>query len=205
MKNFLLLFLLTFFYAGAMEAQRRCGHVEYMEQLYQEKPTLRKKNEEMNQLISRQLLDQKQMKTSAVQSEEIIYYIPVVVHVIYNNYVGGVTNIPDERIYSQIDILNQDYGRTNADTNLTYDLYKSIAANVKIQFCLASTDPNGEATNGIVRVFNQKTAFDLNEAAALKKLSYWPSDQYLNLWICNLGRDQMGYEILGYAQFPDQT
>jgi hypothetical protein len=30
----------------------------------------------------------------------------------------------------------------------------------------------------------------------------WPGDDYLNLWVCNELRDEIGRVILGYAQFP---
>ena len=45
-----------------------------------------------------------------------IITIPVVVHVVYYN---SVENISDQQIQSQIDILNQDFRRTNTDASNT--------------------------------------------------------------------------------------
>jgi hypothetical protein len=34
----------------------------------------------------------------------------------------------------------------------------------------------------------------------IKSYGYWPSDQYLNIWVCSLAKG-----VLGYAQFPNYT
>lgn len=192
-------FFAGFFLVYLSHAQHRCGSTAYMNYLYQRYPELRSQQDSLNLLVKQKLKTLKQFKATKTAAEEV-YQIPVVVHVIYNNYSNGVTNISDEQIYSQIAVLNQDYSRTNTDTNLTYNIYKSVAANVNIQFCLATIDPEGAPTTGIVRVYNSKSSFDLFDNQALKSLSYWPSDQYLNLWVCNLVSP-----YLGYAQFPNYT
>lgn len=191
------LFAVTLLAIQLSYSQHRCGYVEYMNHLYQKNPELKKEHDAFNTIINTRIDKLKSMKTTGTLADEIVYEIPVVVHVIYNNFANGITNISDAQIYSQIDILNKDYSRLNADTTFTYPMFKGVAANVKIRFCLANTDPNGSVTNGIVRVFNKKTAFTMGEEAVLKRLSYWPNDQYLNLWVCNIDDN-----ILGYAQFP---
>ena len=78
--------------------------------------------------------------------------IPVVVHVIHKGEPIGVGyNISDEQIKSQIDVLNEDFNRQNADKVNTPPIFKNIAARIGIEFKLANIDPNGSPTNGIIR------------------------------------------------------
>jgi hypothetical protein len=133
--------------------------------------------------------------------------IPVVVHVIHNRAngtIGGVNNpnITDAQIISQIDVLNKDYQRKNVDTTNTPLIYKNIAANTKIKFCLANTDPNGKPSTGINRVYNNKSIYYYTDELLLKSLSYWPSNQYLNIWVCDLRGMTSSELLLGYAQAP---
>jgi len=69
-----------------------------------------------------------------------------------------------------------------------------------IQFELAKKDPNGKATNGITRTNTTRTSFGSNDSVKSSSTGGadpWPSDRYLNLWVCTLGGG-----LLGYAQFP---
>ena len=74
--------------------------------------------------------------------------IPVVIHVIHNT---PQQNISDELIQGQLDVLNEDFLRTNADAALTRDIFLEVAGTPNIQFALASIDPDGNATDGITR------------------------------------------------------
>lgn len=128
--------------------------------------------------------------------------VPVVVHVVY---ITAAQNISDQQIYSQIAVLNNDYRRLNADTVNTPTIFDSLAADVGIEFCLASIDPNGNPTNGITRTSSAGGSFGaffnpLTEdvkSSATGGIDPWPTDQYLNIWVCNLFTG-----LLGYAQFP---
>jgi len=131
-----------------------------------------------------------------------LYTIPVVVHVVHNVSNGSIggKNIPTQQILDQIAVLNEDYRRLNADKVNTPGMFLSVAADVQIDFCLAVRDPNGDPTNGIRRIYDPAVNFDAYNYAdeiRLKGLSYWPSDQYLNIWVCDLAAG-----VLGYAQFP---
>lgn len=123
--------------------------------------------------------------------------IPVVVHVIYNK---PEQNISDAQVRSQIEALNNDFRRLNADTSLTPDYFRPVAADTRIQFQLAQQDPAGNPTIGITRKLTTKDAFSTNDSVKFKTsggTDSWDSEQYLNIWVCNLSRD-----ILGYAQSP---
>jgi hypothetical protein len=137
-----------------------------------------------------------------IRSAAPVLTIPVVVHVLYKN---ASQNISDQQIYSQIAILNQDYRRMNADTVNTPLMFDTIAADINIEFCLATLDPQGNPTNGITRTsttgglafgffspFGEDAKFDSTGGK-----NAWPTDRYLNIWVCELFPG-----LLGYAQFP---
>lgn len=119
--------------------------------------------------------------------------IPVVVHIVYAN---GNENLTLERIKSQIDVLNEDFNRRNADRN---DLWPQ-AASINIEFRLAELDPQGKPTTGVIRKFTSRSYFSTKDQ--VKYDGYggsdaWPSTDYLNIWVCDLYKSQMGF-----AQFP---
>lgn len=78
-----------------------------------------------------------------------------------------------------------------------------LPANPNIEFRLATKDPLGNCTDGVVRVFTSKTK-GANDGTGFKSLSYWNSYSYLNIWVVsNIGISITGGgPVLGYAQFP---
>lgn len=133
--------------------------------------------------------------------------IPVVVHVIYDK---NNANISREQIYSQIEVLNLDFRLKNTDASRVPNVFKQLAGDAMIEFELAKRDPHGNATNGITRTKTSldKFPYDSSDRYATEKLdkfikkdefgkSAWPSDQYLNMWVCSIDNG-----LLGYAQFP---
>jgi hypothetical protein len=172
-------------------AQERCGTVEHA--LKQTSPAFFK---ERNELFEKWIVRKADI-TRMARSKTSSYTIPVVVHVIHNGEaVGTGTNISTEQILSQIKVLNDDYRRQNADAVNTPAIFTSVAGSMDIEFMLAKRDPEGHSTTGIVRVQGSKTDWTTDDNYELKSLSYWPAEDYLNLWVCNIT------DFLGYAQFP---
>ncbi|MEO7562509.1 MAG: zinc metalloprotease, partial [Ferruginibacter sp.] len=128
-------------------------------------------------------------------SNEIIN-IPVVVHILYQ---AAGQNITDAQVLSQLNVLNQDYQLKNLDAANIPAAFKSIAADVRINFCLARVDPNGRSTQGIIHKYTSKEYF-LDEGmkySAQGGDDAWDSKKYLNIWVCYLfGRS------LGFASLP---
>lgn len=140
---------------------------------------------------------QKEESDKGVQDSDELYTLPVVVHVLhFGEPVGEGRNLSDERIASQIQILNEDYGKLpNTPGFNTHP----AGADTRIRFCLAAVDPNGQPTNGIVRINTNRDGFDLNsENTLLKSFSFWDPNKYLNIWVCKL----LGNQYIGYAQYP---
>jgi len=162
--------------------------MENLEYRMQQNPELKQRMENIETFTKQRV---QQQQTNRVDGD--IITIPVVVHVLYNT---AAENISVAQIQSQIDVLNEDFRRTNSDADNTW----SQAADTQIEFCLTTIDPNGNATTGITRKSTTKTSWGTNDA--MKKSSQggvdpWDTSEYLNFWVCNIGGG-----ILGYAQFP---
>ena len=171
-------------------AQRICGTTEYQQMLEQQDPSIINRREEIEQFT-------RDFIVSNPQGERALVTIPVVVHVVYNT---TAENISDAQIQSQITVLNQDFRRLNADAANTPSAFAGLAGDANIQFCLASVDPNGNATNGILRVPTSSTSFGTNntvKSSTSGGSNPWNTGKYLNLWVCDISGS-----ILGYAQFP---
>ncbi len=127
--------------------------------------------------------------------------IAVVVHVIHNDEAYGVgVNITDEQIYSQIEVLNEDFQRLNADTLDTQPEFLPFASKLNVEFVLARQDENGQPTTGIVRKKGPKTSYNITvtDRELLSAVSQWDPNMYLNIWVTDLAGQN-----IGLAQFPD--
>lgn len=129
---------------------------------------------------------------------EEVRIIPVVFHVIHE---GGSENISKEQIEDQIRVLNEDFTRTNPDSGNTRNIFKPVAANCNINFRLAQKDPQGNCTEGIIRVFSSQTT---NAGDNVKSLSRWDNNKYLNIWVVRtISSDGgSGTVTLGYSSLP---
>lgn len=146
----------------------------------------------MQQQLTQQALVGSQNRTNSVR------VIPTVVHVIYSN---TQENISDAQVISQIDILNEDFRRLNADTVNTPIGFRPAAADCQIEFCLAQIDPNGNPTNGIHRVSMAGSPFSQSTVNnTIKPATSWDPNNYFNIWVCNLSGG-----LLGWAQFPNSS
>ena len=66
-------------------------------------------------------------------NKNILHEISVVVHVVHQS---PEENLPDSVIYSQIEVLNEDFQRLNADSNNLRSIFMPIAGNPNIKFNL---------------------------------------------------------------------
>lgn len=190
-RNLLLLPVLLLLLAGSLRAQQRtCAANEVLLRQLQENPEM----QQMRDAIEQQTA---QFIQSGGVKDRVVVTIPVVVHVVWNT---TAENLSDDKILSQIDVLNADFRRLNADAANTPSYFQGVAADCEVNFCMAQRDPNGNATTGIIRVQTSTTSFSTNDNVKFTSSggsNAWPRDQYLNLWVCDLGSG-----LLGYAQFP---
>ncbi len=123
--------------------------------------------------------------------------IPVVVHVVWRT---ATENISQDQIDSQIKVLNEDFRLKNADASTIPSVFAPLAEDARIEFELASVDPDGNPTDGVTRTKTTVAGFmddDKVKSSASGGADAWPSDKYLNIWVCKLAGG-----LLGYAQFP---
>ncbi|AEH00950.1 GEVED domain-containing protein [Lacinutrix sp. 5H-3-7-4] len=196
MKKTITLSLLSFLFVFCAFAQedRKCATMENLEYRKQNDPNLEQRMQDIEQFTK---LKVQQMDNSQNKIVGNVITLPVVVHVLYRN---STENISVAQIQSQLDVLNEDFRRTNPDADNAW----SQAADSEIEFCLATVDPNGNATTGITR--KSTTRRDWGTSDDMKRSSTggidpWNTSEYLNMWIV----PQMlsnGGTILGYAQFP---
>lgn len=147
-------------------------------------------------------------------TEKTTITIPVVIHIIHRQShpnVGSGTNIPNIQIEDALRILNEDFSKNNPEfPNPPRNTFLNYWGNPDLEFCLATTDPNGNSTSGITRTATAQTNWDADdntESNAMKLNSSggknsWDPKKYLNIWICDLTNSQGGGQTLGYAYLP---
>ncbi len=190
MKKKLLTLIAILAILGQLYSQRNCGTTEYQHNLEINDPSIIRNREEIEEFT-------RNFVTQYSEGERVNVTIPVVVHVVWNT---TTENISDAQIQSQLTVLNNDFRRLNADVANTPSAFSNLTADANINFCLASVDPNGNATNGVVRVQTSVTAFGTNDqvkSSSTGGSNAWDRNRYLNLWVCDISGG-----ILGYAQFP---
>ena len=199
MKDILLagIFLFSTIFTVGQNQGDWCGTDSYMEEMFNEHPELIEEYRRISKMGSEThipVLSQ----TSKRSSGPAQFKVPVVVHVVHDNCIG---NISLEQIQDGIDVLNEDFRRQNSDTNATRTVFQNVAADIEVEFELARIDPNGNCTDGVVRINDPSNSYGADNN--VKDVSYWPANSYLNIWIVNSVRGSGGGGIvLGYAQFP---
>ncbi len=177
----------------AQESYIHCGTNEAMKKIFDEHPEM---YQQFLQDEIRLAAEDKAAAANNYKDQEkvaaTIYTIPIVFHVIEQ---GGTENISDAQIYDEVRILNNDYRKLNSDTTAIVPSFRTIAADIQIQFRLAQKDPNGNCTNGIDRVYSSLT----NNADDNSKLNDWPRNKYLNVWTV---KTISSSGVAGYAYLP---
>lgn len=191
LRNFLLALGALLLLASPAQAQRRCAAEENLHHQLEHDPLFR----EARELIERQT--QEFILGGGVQ-DRVQVTIPVVVHVLWNT---TAQNISQSQIQSQLDVLNADFRKLNADITGVPSVWQGLTADMEINFCLATQDNNGAATTGIERRQTSNTSWSANnnnmKFYSSGGLDAWNRDKYLNIWVCNLSGG-----ILGFATFP---
>jgi len=132
--------------------------------------------------------------------------IPVVFHVVYNDSTDANKNISDARILGQLNRLNEDFNRENADRTGVPAEFAGLHANTRIRFALAQRDPLCNPTTGITRTFTTKSVFSISaddvKSSSTGGIDPWPTDEYLNIWICQLPSGLLGYGLFPWLETP---
>ena len=196
MKKTTLITLFTFIISANLQAQFSCGQSSLYEQLLSKYPYL-KTEYDMQQKKDAQTNSMQVQKTQAAPA----YTVPVVFHILH---MGGAENISDAQVIDQVAILNRDFQKQNADTAIVVPTFTNIIGNVGFAFKLATIDPDGNCTNGIIRHYTPLTNWDAND---LSKFDFsWPRNKYMNIYVVrsmNIGAH--AYTFLPTQPTPDSA
>ncbi|MCW3127782.1 MAG: hypothetical protein JWO03_3440 [Bacteroidetes bacterium] len=125
------------------------------------------------------------------------YTIPIVFHVVYGS---PAENLDDSIIMSQLQVLNDDYSRLNADTSNTISYFDSVAADTHIRFVLQGIQRVSTVNSFSFSFFGLPDSL-IKFTAAGGDDAVDP-DHYLNIWIVNIQASFFG-QLLGYSYPPD--
>lgn len=187
----LVLIFFPFSLFGQGKVKRTCGSTEYNNRLMSENPAFKAHVEAAYKKM--QILS----ANPATHKANAIIIIPVVVHNVYKNMTDSITM---NDVISQIDSMNKDFRLMNADKTLIPAAWTTVAGDLEIEFCLASRDPQGNPTTGLTHTLTTASSFSTNndiKFTAQGGKDAWPTTDYLNIWVGDLGSG-----LLGYAQFP---
>lgn len=124
------------------------------------------------------------------------YTIPVVFHILHQ---GGNENISDAQVIDAVNILTRDFNKLNADTTAVVASFTNNIGNPKIEFKLATKDPNGNCTNGIIRHWDANTDWDKDFS---RYVYTWPPNKYMNVYVIKSMADAAGYTFLPGSGIP---
>ena len=175
-----------------LPSRRQCGTMSAHFRLLEAVPSFRMRQASLERAVARRMAAPGVAAAAAGPT-----IIPVVVHVVYNL---PAENVSMGQINSQIKVLNRDFRATNPDKSQVPTVWKGLVADTNIEFVLAKLDPQGNPTNGVTRTKTERTEFGTNDSVKFTGSGgqdAWPTNRYLNIWVCKLGGN-----VLGYAQFP---
>ena len=180
---------IVLFFQSPIAAQEKCATAIQAAHWIQQRPEL--------QAIHQQGEVQAKAFENKIKSGSLVppplITVPVVVHVVYHD---STEKISYAQIQSQMEALNRDYRKINPDTTAIPAPWKSIAADIGFEFCLATKDPSGRDTSGVTYTYTSATSFNPDESVK-DSAPAWDATRYLNIWVCNLGDS-----YYGYSQFP---
>jgi len=188
---------------GQQIPQRTCLTMHYDSILRANDPSFGTKDdfEEAIKSVVEQLELQKAMRSVAAT-----YNIPTIVHIIHNGEaVGTGLNLSQAQIYSQYDVLNEDYNNTNADGANVPTAFQSLRGSLSMNFKKALRDPQGNTLTepGINRINRNTKGWtappfsDTYVDGTIKPNTSWDPTKYFNIWVTNISGG-----LLGWAQFP---
>ena len=175
-------------------SQQRCSMEEYVNRQISEDISLKDKLEQVDVFT-------RERTNSTISAQRITgmpetITIPVVFHVLYHTPRENVDRTILDRL---IAALNRDFNKRNSDSTNTPSVFKPYATSMGFEFKLATMDPQGRGTTGIVKKYTPSLYWMSDDKMKFSE-SYgddgWDSKSYLNIWICNMK------DVMGYSTFP---
>jgi hypothetical protein len=190
MKAGIILIILLFAATGWIYAQRECNTFQYQQQQIQSNSKLASSVSALEKFTQQKVNEKKLQRI-----ENSVITIPVVVHILYH---FPDEKIGDDKVFSQLDLLNKCFRKLNSDTINIPSAFKSLAADCEVEFRLATSDPDRNYTNGIIKKYTPVTKWTSDDAVKFTSEmgdDAWDPRSYLNIWVCNL-KQFAGYSSL---------
>jgi hypothetical protein len=197
----LLIFMAAVFAACQLNAQDHfCGATEVQNKWFAEHPELKARFDRLQaeaEARDRDFFNNSVQQRTAISAAN--YTIPVVFHILH---LGGSENISELQVRDAVDILNRDFRKQNADTSIVVAAFQNIIGDAKIEFRLATLDPNGVCTDGIIRYWDPNTNWNGN----FTSYAYtWDPTQYLNIYVVKtMNSNAAGYTFLPGSGIPPE-
>ncbi|WP_317896861.1 zinc-dependent metalloprotease [Aurantibacillus circumpalustris] len=186
--------LIILFGCNLLSAQNYCYTTEMQNAWFTKHPELKaafEKHQQVSEEIDNELF-KTGYKLAGKSAAAGNYTIPVVFHILH---LGGSENISDAQVNDAMSILTRDFNADNADTSDVVIQFKHLIGNPQIDFMLATKDPNGNCTNGIIRHYDANTDW----SGSGSNYAYtWPATRYLNVYVVRT----MGGGAAGYTYLP---
>ena len=109
--------------------------------LLEQDPDFRLRQAELEQRVNERLM------AGAAGLRGSVTTIPAVVHVVYRT---SDEKVAAAQVKSQLAALNKDYRATNPDRSSVPPVWLGLVTDARVQFALATRDPTGKKTAGIV-------------------------------------------------------
>ncbi len=163
---------------GSVDRDKFCAHDHDLYQRIQTDSKFAREVDSVEQIQNAHLAAYKESSNRS----GTIYYIPVVYHILHE---GGVENISDAQIKSDLNDLNDSYRKRNANVTAVNPAFQGISADVEIEFRLAQKKNDGTCFSGITRTYSSATNTGGNAAANAVKLAHgdFPGNKYMNIYI----------------------
>ncbi len=168
-----------------------CATDHHHEHLLQKYPLLAEYERQFNEQLGSKLA----AKTTAAGPDTATYDIPIVVHVVHDY---GVEYLSDNDIYDAANEWALAFVKKNADTANVIAPFVKYIGNARMRLHLATIDPKGNPTKGVVRHFSYLTYNGDDDS----KLEPWPNNKYINIWFTSsLGSSGAA----AYAYYPSSA
>lgn len=198
MKQFLI-FLLGWLLALPLAAQQRtesCGFDLEMHVRQQTDPGFEARMFGVDRILKHEIL---QYRATSSRADTQIIRIPVVFHIMHQL---GLEKISENRVLQEITRLNDAFrNRGHFDQGQGVDMH--------IEFCLASVDPNGQATNGIEYIYSPYTeVLSRVQNYDMRGLHNWDPNRYLNIYTARRINFLIGIDtinVIATAIYPNDA
>jgi Pregnancy-associated plasma protein-A len=152
----------------------------------------------------REKIKELEIRRQGGKTQASLLTIPIIVHIVHNGEpVGSGMNISQAQIKAQIEVLNEDFRRLQGTPGFNDS---PVGADIEIEFCLSPVNENGVAMTepGIHRYNGNKANWSRTEIEnQLKPTTIWNPNLFYNIWTVKFAATDAN--LLGYAQFPDQS